>query len=217
MALVACLPLLIATSMVVVPSGMGGVRISQIGGTEPGTLYPGLHFVTPLVDSVEMFDLRDHLFTAGVVDAGKPGLKNGMTVQSREGLIIGLAVTVRYRLDPNKLASVQAHLPQPADKELVPPVVASAWRQLAPSYTVREIFSNKREEVRNAAAGIITKKLAADGIVVEEVMLADIQLPEQYAKGLEGLLLKEQQDDQMTVDTEIQEKQVRIAELQAEA
>ena len=63
-----------------------------------------------------MFDLRDHLFTAGVVDAGKPGMKNNMTVQSREGLNIGLAVTVRYRLDPNKLASVQAHLPQPADQ-----------------------------------------------------------------------------------------------------
>ncbi|MGB0050928.1 MAG: hypothetical protein WBQ02_01745, partial [Terracidiphilus sp.] len=31
------------------------------------------------------------------------------------------------------------------------------------------------------------------------------------------LLLKEQQDDQMNVDTEIQEKQVKIAELQAEA
>ena len=217
LALVACIPMLMAMSMVVVPSGMGGVRISQIGGTEPGTLYPGLHFVTPLVESVQFFDLRDHLFTAGVADAGKPGIKNSMMVQSREGLNIGMAVTVRYRLDPNKLASVQAHLEQPADKQLVPPVVASAWRELAPSYTVREIFSNKREEVRNKAGGIITKKLAADGIVVEEVMLADIQLPEQYAKGLEGLLLKEQEDDQMTVDTEIQQKQVRIAELQAEA
>jgi len=97
------------------------------------------------------------------------------------------------------------------------PVVASAWRELAPSYTVREIFSSKREEVRNRAAGIITKKLATDGIIVEEVMLSDIQLPEQYAKGLEGLLLKEQQDDQMTIDTDMQQKQVRIAELQAEA
>lgn len=215
--LVACLPLLIAVSMVVVPSGMGGVRVSQIGGTKPGTLYPGLHFVTPLVESVQMFDLRDHLFTAGIVDAGTPGTKNNMTVQSREGLNIGLAVTVRYRLDPNKLASVQAHLPQPADQQLVPPVVASAWRELAPGYTVREIFSSKREEVRSRAAGMIAKKLATDGIVVEEVMLADVQLPEQYAKGLEGLLLKEQQNDQMSIDTEIQQKQVRIAELQAEA
>jgi regulator of protease activity HflC (stomatin/prohibitin superfamily) len=217
LALAGCIPLLVANSMVVVPSGMGGVRISQIGGTEPGTLYPGLHFVTPMIETVQLFDLRDHLFTAGVVDAGKPGLKNEMTVQSREGLNIGLAVTVRYRLDSNKLASVQAHLPQPADKELVPPVVSSAWRELAPSDPVREIFSTKREDVRKAAAAIITKKLAADGIIVEEVMLADIQLPEQYAKGLEGLLLKEQQDDQMAVDTDIQQKQVRIAELEAEA
>ena len=219
LALAACLPLLIAASMVIVPSGTGGVRVSQISGTRPGTLYPGMHFVTPLVESVQTFDLRDHLFTAGLVGEGeKPGTqKNGLSVQSREGLNIGLAVTVRYRLDPNKLDSVQAHMPQPVDKELVPPVVASAWRELTPEYTVREIFSTKREEVRARAAEVITRKLGADGIFVEEVMLSDIQLPAEYAKGLEGLLLKEQEDDQMTVTTDIQQKQVRIAELQAEA
>jgi regulator of protease activity HflC (stomatin/prohibitin superfamily) len=215
----ACLPLLVAGSIVVVPSGMGGVCISQIGGTQPQTLYPGVHFITPLVDTVEMFDLRDHLFTAGMPTEGKTGdmQKNGLDVQSREGLNIGLGVTVRYRLDPRMLASVQTHLPQPADKELVPPVVATAWRDLAPEYTVREIFSTKREEVRSKAAAAITRKLGADGIVVEEVMLSDVKLPEEYAKGLEGLLLKEQQDDQMSVDTDIQQKQVKIAELQAEA
>jgi len=217
LALVACLPLLVAASIVVVPSGMGGVRVSQIRGTLPGTLYPGVHFIAPLVENVEVFDLRDHLFTAGLFEeAGKPQ-KNSLSVQSLEGLNIGLAVTVRYRLDPNKLDSVQAHMPQPVDKELVPPVVASAWRELAPQFTVREIFSTKREEVRSKAAAIITRKLGADGIVVEEVMLSDIQLPAEYAKGLEGLLLKEQQDDQLGVDTDIQQKQVRIAELQAEA
>ena len=217
--LVACLPLLVASSIVVVPSGMGGVRVSQIGGTVPGTLYPGVHFVTPLVESVQLFDLRDHLFTAGVVEeSGKAtAQKAGLSVQSLEGLNIGLAVTVRYRLDPNRLDSLQAHMAQPVDKELVPPVVASAWRELAPAYTVREIFSTKREEVRSKAAAIISRKLGADGIVVEEVMLSDIQLPEEYAKGLEGLLLKEQEDDQLGVTTDIQQKQVRIAELQAEA
>jgi len=216
--LVACLPLLIASSIVVVPSGMGGVRISQVSGTLPGTLFPGVHIVTPLMDSVETFDLRDHLFTAGAAEGAKsPAAQGTLSVQSREGLNIGLNVTVRYRLDPNKLDSIQAHMPQPVDKELVPPVVASAWRELAPEYTVREIFSTKREEVRSRAAAIITNKLGADGIVVEEVMLSDIQLPEEYAKGLEGLLLKEQEDDQMGVVTDIQQKQVKIAELQAEA
>jgi regulator of protease activity HflC (stomatin/prohibitin superfamily) len=217
--MVALLPLLIAASIVVVPSGMGGVRISQIGGTEPGTLYPGLHFVTPMVESVDTFDLRDHMFTTGISEEGlkTAGTKNALNVQSREGLNIGLAVTVRYRLDPNKLSSAQAHLPQPADKQLVPPVVASAWRELAPSYTVRELFATKREEVRSQATKIITQKLAGDGIVVEEVMLSDIQLPVEYAKGLEGLLLKEQEDDQLGVQTDIKQKQVKIAELEAEA
>jgi regulator of protease activity HflC (stomatin/prohibitin superfamily) len=219
LALVACLPLLIAGSIVVVPSGMGGVRISQVGGTLPGTLYPGVHFITPLVDNVQLFDLRDRMFTAGLVqEGGKTATQKGvLDVQSKEGLTIGLGVTVRYRLDPNKLSSVQSHLPQPADKELVPPVVASAWRELAPRYTVREIFSSKREEVRAMASTTITRKLLSDGIVVEEVMLSEIRLPDEYAKGLEGLLLKEQEDDQLGIQTEIQQKQVKIAELQAEA
>ena len=215
----ACLPMLLAASIVVVPSGMGGVRISQIRGTEPGTLYPGLHFVEPLIENVQIFDLRDHLFTAATVAKGaklQPGQAELM-VQSREGLNIGLGIMVRYRLDPNKLSSVQTHLPQPADKQLVPPIVASAWRELTPNYTVREIFATKREQIREQASTIITQKLASDGIVVEEVMLSDIDLPPEYAEGLQSLLLKEQQDDRMGVETDIQAKQVKIAELQAEA
>src|ERR1700722_13715291 len=65
LAIAACVPLLIGESIVVVPVGMGGVRISQIRGTLPGTLYSGVHFVSPLTESVATFDLRDKLFTTG--------------------------------------------------------------------------------------------------------------------------------------------------------
>jgi len=128
-----------------------------------------------------------------------------------------LAITVRYRLDSKHLDYIQANLPQPVEKEIVPGVVASAWRDLVPGYTVREVFATKRDEIRKKASDVITQKLAADGIVVKEVMLRDIQLPVEYAQGLQNLLLKEQQNDQMGVQTEIQEKQVRISELEAEA
>ena len=221
MIVVACVPRLIADSIVVIPAGMGGVRVSELRGTLLGTLYAGAHFVPPMMESVEMFDLRDKLFTAGVVEgagvtktAAEP---QPLDVQSKEGLNIGLAITVRYRLDPHRLDYIESHLPQPVDSQMVPAVVASAWRELTPGYTVREIFSSDREEVRRQAAGVITKKLGADGIIVEEVMLRNIQLPPEYAKGLEDLLLKEQEDDQLTVQTDMQQKQVRIAELQAEA
>ncbi|MGI9104309.1 MAG: SPFH domain-containing protein [Terriglobales bacterium] len=215
-------PLLIALSIVVVPSGVAGVRVSQITGTQPGTLYPGVHLVKPLVDHVETFDTRDHLYTTGVVSegadkTGKAKKVEPLNVQAKEGLTLGLAITVRYSLDPARLDYIQSHLPQPVDTEIVPAVVSSAWRELAPNYTVREVFSTKREEVRQKAEKTITQKLGSDGIRVKEVMLRDIQLPPEYAKGLETLLLKEQENDRMGVETEIHAKQVRISELQAEA
>jgi regulator of protease activity HflC (stomatin/prohibitin superfamily) len=213
-------PILLALSIVVVPSGMAGVRISQTSGTLPGTLYPGAHFVMPLAERVALFDTRDQLFTTGspedAVKASKEPKNEPLKVQAKEGLTVGLAITVRYRLDPKRLDYIQANLPQPVEKELVPPVVASVWRDLVPGYTVRDVFAARREEIRQHAASRITEKLSADGIIVKEVMLRDIQLPPEYAKGLEDLLLKEQESDRMGVETEIQQKQVRISELQAE-
>lgn len=213
-------PLLISAGIVIVPSGMAGVRVSQTKGILAGTLFPGVHFVVPLVERVELFNTRDQLFTTGISEESlAKGAAKGeaLHVQAKEGLTLGLAITVRYQIDPNRLDYIQANLPQPLEKEIVPPVVATAWRELVPAYTVREVFSTKREEVRQRSAEIIRKRLGADGIVVKEVMLRDIELPEEYAKGLESLLLKEQENDRMGVETEIHQKQVKIAEADADA
>jgi regulator of protease activity HflC (stomatin/prohibitin superfamily) len=216
-------PLLVAFSIVVVPTGMAGVRISEVSGTVPGTLYPGAHMVMPLVEDVALFDIRDQIFTTGDSEVPKPSAAGLPTkpqlldVQAKEGLTLGLAITVRYRLDAKRLDYIQGNLPRPVEKEIVPPTVASVWREIVPNYTVRDVFSAKREEVRQRASALITQKLAADGIVVKEVMLRDIQLPAEYANGLETLLLKEQENDRMSVETELKTKQVRIAELEAEA
>jgi regulator of protease activity HflC (stomatin/prohibitin superfamily) len=223
LAMLAWGPLLVAYSIVVVPSGMAGVRVSQTSGTVPGTLYPGVHMVVPLVEEVALFDTRDQIFTTGISEDGKAAATNVsaknqlLDVQAKEGLTLALAITVRYRLDAKRLEYIQGNLPHPVEQEIVPPTVASVWREIVPNYTVRDVFSAKREEVRQRAAGMITQKLAADGIVVKEVMLRDIQLPPEYAKGLEELLLKEQENDRMGVETELKGKEVRIAELEAEA
>jgi regulator of protease activity HflC (stomatin/prohibitin superfamily) len=216
-------PILLALGIVVVPSGMAGVRVSQTSGTLAGALYPGAHFVVPLAENIVLFDTRDQLFTTGGTESeskaglGKSVKSEPLNVQAKEGLTLGLYITVRYRLDPKRLDYIQSNLPQPVEKEIVPAVVASAWRELVPNYTVRDVFAAKREEVRKRASDVITQKLAADGIIVKEVMLRDIQLPPEYAKGLESLLLKEQESDRMAVQTDIQQKQVRISELEAEA
>ena len=212
----AWLPLLLGLSIVVVADGSAGVRVSQLSGVRPGTLYPGVHVVLPLIERVVIYDIRDHVFSTTV--AGDPKKKvEVLRVQAREGLSIGLAVAVRYRLDPKRLDAIHANLPQPIDEEIVAPVVATIFRQVAPNYIVREVFATRREELRQRAAEAISARLAEDGILVKEVLLRDIELPGEYARGLEGLLVKEQENERLGTETEIRQKQVRIAELEAEA
>jgi regulator of protease activity HflC (stomatin/prohibitin superfamily) len=210
------LPILLALSIVVVPDGFAGIRISQFSGVRPGTLYPGVHLLVPLVDQVALYDTREQVYTTTTTPTPKSN-SEVLTVQAREGLNIGLAVSVRYRLDPSRLTSIHQNLPQPVGEEVVAPVVSSTYRQLAPDYETREIFALKREELRTKAADAIKTRLSTDGIVVREVLLRDIELPEEYAKGLEGLLLKEQENDQLSTEQDIKLKQVKIAELEADA
>jgi len=231
------LPILLAYTIAVVPDGFAGVRVSQIWGARPGTLYPGVHLITPLVDSVELYDTREQVYTTAASNAAanRPAPLGGplaatasagaaagaqpevLTVQAREGLNIGLAVSVRYRLDPQRLSYIHANLPRAVGDEVVAPTVATIYRQLAPNYITREIFATKREELRLSASNAITSRLASDGIIVREVLLRDLKLPEEYAQGLEGLLLKEQENERLGTETEIKQKQVKIAELEAEA
>ena len=56
LAICGVVPLLLSLSIVVVPDGHAGVRISQIWGARPGTLYPGVHIITPLIDSIALYD-----------------------------------------------------------------------------------------------------------------------------------------------------------------
>ena len=212
----ALVPLLISQSIAVVPDGTAGVRVSQIGGARPGTLYPGVHLVTPLIDSIAVYDTREQTYTTSSGFPPKPGTEQ-LTVQAREGLVIGIAVSVRYRIDPSKLNTIHSNLPQPVGQEVVGPVVSTIYRQLAPNYETREVFALKREELRSKAAEMIKTRLGSDGIIVREVLLRDIQLPAEYAKGLEGLLLKEQENEQLETVQQIRQKQVKIAELEAEA
>ena len=216
LAILGVLPILLSLSIVVVPDGFAGVRVSQIWGPRRGTLYPGVHFITPLVDSVALYDTREQVYSTAA-SATPKNEADVLTVQAREGLNIGLAVSVRYRLDPRRLDAIHSNLPQPVGEQVVAPVVLTIYRQLAPNYITQEIFATKREELRAKAADAITKRLETDGILVREVLLRDLQLPAEYAKGLEGLLLKEQENERLGTEQEIKQKEVRIAELEAEA
>lgn len=202
--------ILFAMAIAVVPPGEAGLRVSQFGGVRPDTLYPGVYWIWPFIERIEQIEIRDRVYnTANGASA--------MRVNSMEGLSATIGVSVRYRIDPSKLAFVHSNLPRELESEWVAPLVASQFREIAPNYPVKELFAAKREEFRTAAAGAITKKMQTDGLVVKEVLLKDVVLPVEYAKGLETLLVKEQEAERLTVELDAKQKQVKVDALEADS
>src|SRR5882724_4642922 len=168
LACVALVPFLLSGSMSVVPDGYAGVRVSEISGVQQGTLYPGLHLVTPFVEHIATYDLRDHIYatsaymgkaaeTSAAAGTGRRKVEV-LTVQAREGLAMGIGVAVRYRLDAQRLGFIHTNVPQPVEPEVIAPVVSSIFRDVAAGYVVRDVFTIHRTEFEERAAKAITER-----------------------------------------------------------
>jgi len=126
----AVLPLLISESIAVVPDGSAGVRLSQIWGVRPGTLYPGVHLVTPLIDSVgavrhagaNVFDCCDFAGETGKRPADRAGARRVGDWRCGER-----AVPARsFEADRDSFEFAAT-----GGQEVVAPVVSTIYRQLA--------------------------------------------------------------------------------------
>ena len=104
-------------------------------------------------------------------------------LQSSEGLSIGVELTIRYALDPAKLASVGANLPPDIEGGLVDPLMQGVIYHVFTRYTVREIFSSKRQELQETIESELKPLLAQDGLILRQVMMGNVDLPADYRAG----------------------------------
>jgi len=195
-----------------VERGEIGVRSNQLTGTvdqfREGSVWvlPGLHEMRRLV-------LRDQVY-----HPTQSAKANGEApFQSVEGLSVGVDLSVRYALDPAKIAAVARNLPDNLNTDIVEPAVRGVIYKIFARYTVREIFSSKRAEIQQAIETELKAKLGADGIVLRSVQMGKVDLPADYRAGMEKLLAEELETEKMRYTLELKAKQVKETELVAEA
>ena len=189
-----------------------GVRLNRLTGSTT-TLGEGVALVIPGVHELRRFTLQDQMYRPERSEKA-----NGEApFQSSEGLSLGVELTIRYALDPNKLQAVAARLPNDISTELVEPLVQSVIYKVFTHYTVREIFSTKRQELQEAIVAELKPLLANDGLVLRNVMMGNVDLPSDYRAGMDKLLAVELQTEQMQYTLQLKEKEVKQSELVAEA
>ncbi len=189
-----------------------GIRSNGLfGGTQE--FHEGAVLVVSGMHQLRRFSLRDRIYrpTESSEAAGPAPF------QSIEGLSLGVDLSIRYALDPAKVAQLAGHLPDDLDGEVLQPAVQGVIYKVFARYTVKEIFSTKRPEIQEVIETELKPRLAADGIVLRGVQIGKVDLPADYRAGMERLLAEELESEKMKYTLGLKEQQVKQSELEAEA
>ncbi|HTJ40586.1 MAG TPA: SPFH domain-containing protein [Kofleriaceae bacterium] len=195
-----------------IPPGEAAVRVNRITGGVT-VLDEGWAIVIPGVHEFRTYPLHDQVYRPA--DASK--VTGAGAFQSVEGLTLGIDVTVRWALDPDRMTAAERLRPDRLESELVSPTVDGILHRTFAQHTVREIFATQRAQIQKSIEDELKQALGADGIVVKTVAIGSIDLPAQYKSGLESLLSEELAADKMRFTLELSEKRIKEAELEAEA
>jgi regulator of protease activity HflC (stomatin/prohibitin superfamily) len=189
-----------------------GIRLNRLTGrtTELGE---GIALAVPGVHRLRVYSLKDHLYRPE-----RSAKANGPApFQSSEGLSLGVELTIRYALDAAKLATTAGQLPVDIDRGIVDPLVQGVIYKLFTRYTVREIFSTKRQELQDVIESELKPLFASDGLVLRGVTMGNVDLPRDYRAGMDKLLAIELETEQMAYTLDLKEKQVKESGLEADA
>ena len=189
-----------------------GLRLNRWSGSTT-TLPEGLAIVIPGIHELRRFGLDDHMYRPqrSSTASGEAPL------QSSEGLSLGAELTVRYAVDPQRLDTLGRKLPADIDGELVGPLLQGVIYRAFTRYTVREIFSTKRQELQDTIESELKPLMANDGLILKHVMMGNVDLPADYRAGMDQLLAVELETEKMKYTLELTAKQVTETELQGEA
>lgn len=184
------------------------VLTGDVSQHREGTLFalPGLH-------EIRHYSMRDQIYRpkdSAKADGAAP-------FQSIEGLSLGVDLTVRYAIDPTRLAGIARNLPEDIGSEVVQPAVRGVIYKTFTKYTVREIFSAKRAEIQQQIETELKPRLAADGILLRTVQMGQVDLPAEYRQGMDKLLAQELETEKMRYTLELKAKQVEQTALEGEA
>ena len=165
-------------SVTTIDTGHVGV-LTLFGQVTNQQLAEGIHIINPL-KAVTKISIRTQ------------ESKEVAEVPSSEGLLIHLEASLLYRLDPARATDVYQKIGTDYMEVVVSPNFRSVMRTATAAHTASALYSEARESVAQQMLEEMRKIVQPRGIVIENVLLRDIKLPQTLKTSIEA----KQQADQ---------------------
>jgi regulator of protease activity HflC (stomatin/prohibitin superfamily) len=206
-----------AASLTVVPAGHRGVVFNVFRGVQPWALGEGLHVVSPLVSQVTTYDVRSQTYSmvAGGEDPDKKGQADTLWAPTVDGLKVGLDVTVRFRPDPDRLPDLHASVGPEYQEKVVRPQIRNITRMVVSEYAIMDIYGRSRAGIQQQIFDRLKGRFAADGVVLEDVLLRNVAVSPDFEKAIEAKMTAAQKVQEM--EFHVQQARMRAEARQREA
>ena len=172
-----------ANSVSCVRTGHVGV-VTMFGRVTGRTMGEGIHLVNPLA-RVHQLDIKSQ------------EVKERAAVPSKEGLIMGLEASVLYHLDPAGAAELFQKIGPNYREVLLIPNFRSSIRAVTASNTASALYSDSRDAMAHQIRTELQGQVQPRGVVVENVLLRDLQLPETLKHAIEAKQQAQQEAQRM--------------------
>jgi regulator of protease activity HflC (stomatin/prohibitin superfamily) len=204
------------------PDQRGVVITIGKGGILPNALEPGIHWIIPFVQRVELYSIARATYTMAT-SAGEGQVQGDDSIEARtkDGQQVYIDASVIYAVDPSKLVNLHITWKHAYEDNVVRPVARAAIRDVVSQYGVEEIVSTKRVELEQKISDSIQNGLELNNLKMVDFLLRNIRFSDEYAKAVEQKQIAEQQAQQakFVVESKKQEaEQARqVAQGQADA
>jgi regulator of protease activity HflC (stomatin/prohibitin superfamily) len=186
----------LSTCIVQINAGQIGIQ-SMFGKIKTRTLREGLSLVNPLVN-VKKIDVKTQNYTMSAKHSeGDLEGDDAIRALTKDGLELVIDLSVLYRVSateaPNLIRLVG---PDFVDK-IVRPITRTKIRDNSVYYDAVELYSTKRDEYQNRIAKDIESEFKKRGLILENLLIRNISLPETVKKAIEEKIRTEQESQKM--------------------
>lgn len=206
---------ILTSCFVQISPGEVGVQ-TLFGKVQSGILTEGLNVINPLVEVVH-FDVKTQNYTMSAVhDEGDNEGDDAIRVLTADGLEVVIDLSVLYHMVPDKAPDILRTIGRDIKGVIVRPVTRTKIRDNAVYYDAVALYSAKREEFQQKIFQAIEKEFTDRGLVLENLLIRNIQLPESVKQTIESKINAEQEAQKMKfiLDKERQEADRKRVEAQ---
>lgn len=206
---------LFTSCFVQIQPGEVGVQ-TLFGKIQNGALTEGLNFINPMVE-VRRFDVRTLNYTmSGVHDEGDQMGDDAIRVLSADGLEVTIDLTILFRVTPDKAPEILRTIGEGYKDVIVRPLTRTKIRDFAAYYDAVSLYSTKRDEFQSRLFKAIEAEFSMRGLVLEQVLIRNINLPASVKEAIESKINAEQESQKMrfVLDKEKQEADRKRVEAQ---